>query len=189
MGTYERAREEHGDVVRIVSGPPGLRSEIYFVFSTGGAQQVLASQSSNFRKDDAFSLEMRETFGNGLLSSLDDDHLRQRRLLSPLFTKRKVAEYADAVCDEVDTLCGEWEANGGAEADLNEDMSRLTVRMITRILFGSDAEEAAGVVRRCMPVLGRRRRRRRSWTACAPASSSGAGGAAAPRGRARRTTC
>lgn len=154
LGTYERAREEHGDVVRIVSGPPGLRTEIYFVFSADGAQQVLASQSSNFRKDDAFSLEMRETFGNGLLSSLDEDHLRQRRLLSPLFTKRKVAHYARDVCDEVDTLCGEWEAAGGTGADLNEDMSRLTVRMITRILFGSDAEEAAEVVRRCMPVLG-----------------------------------
>ncbi|MFE3824526.1 cytochrome P450 [Streptomyces sp. NPDC059092] len=154
LGTYERARKEHGDVVRIVSGPPGLRTEIYFVFSAEGAQQVLASQAANFRKDDAFSMEMRETFGNGLLSSLDEDHLRQRRLLSPLFTKRKVAEYARAVCDEVDALCGEWEASGGTRADLNEDMSRLTVRMITRILFGSDAEEAASVVRRCMPVLG-----------------------------------
>ncbi|GGZ60840.1 cytochrome P450 [Streptomyces bluensis] len=154
LGTYERARKEHGDVVRIVSGPPGLRTEIYFVFSAEGAQQVLASQAANFRKDDAFSMEMRETFGNGLLSSLDEDHLRQRRLLSPLFTKRKVAEYARAVCDEVDAMCGEWEADGGTGADLNEDMSRLTVRMITRILFGSDAEEAAAVVRRCMPVLG-----------------------------------
>ncbi|MDT0317118.1 cytochrome P450 [Streptomyces millisiae] len=154
LGTYERARREHGDVVRIVAGPPGLRSEIYFVFSAAGAQQVLASQAADFRKDDVFSLEMRETFGNGLLSSLDEDHLRQRRLLSPLFTKRKVAEYADAVCDEVERLCGEWEADGGTGADLNEDMSRLTVRMITRILFGADAEEAAAVVRRCMPVLG-----------------------------------
>ncbi|MFD5317663.1 cytochrome P450 [Streptomyces sp. NPDC127098] len=154
LGTYERARREHGDVVRILAGPPGLRSEIYFVFSAAGAQQVLASQAADFRKDDAFSLEMRETFGNGLLSSLDEDHLRQRRLLSPLFTKRKVAEYADAVCDEIERLCGEWEASGGTGADLNEDMSRLTVRMITRILFGADAEEAAAVVRRCMPILG-----------------------------------
>lgn len=154
LGTYERARREHGDIVRIVSGPPGLRTEIYFVFSAAGAQQVLASEAANFRKDDAFSMEMRETFGNGLLSSLDEDHMRQRRLLSPLFTKRKVAEYARDVCDEVDALCAEWEAAGGTGADLNEDMSRLTVRMITRILFGSDAEEAAEVVRRCMPVLG-----------------------------------
>ncbi|MEU4890037.1 MULTISPECIES: cytochrome P450 [Streptomyces] len=153
LETYERARKEHGDLVRIVAGLPGLRTKIYFVFSADGAQQVLASQSANFRKDDAFSLEMRETFGNGLLSSLDDDHLRQRRLLSPLFTKKKVADYADAICDEVDALCDQWEADGGAGADLNEDMSRLTVRMITRILFGADAEEAAEVVRRCMPAL------------------------------------
>lgn len=153
LGTYERAREEHGDVVRIVSGPPGLRTTIHFVFSAAGAQQVLAGQSADFRKDDAFSQEMRESFGNGLLSSLDDEHLRQRRLLSPLFTKKRVAGYATAVCEEVDALCGEWEADRGGHPDLNEDMSRLTVRMITRILFGSDAEQAAEVVRRCMPAL------------------------------------
>jgi cytochrome P450 len=153
LGTYERARRDHGDVVRVVAGPPGLRTTIHFVFSAAGAQQVLAGQSANFRKDDAFSQEMRQTFGNGLLSSLDDDHLRQRRLLSPLFTKKRVADYATAVCDEVDALCDEWEADRGKRPDLNEDMSRLTVRMITRILFGSDAEQATEVVRRCMPVL------------------------------------
>ncbi|MFF5157909.1 cytochrome P450 [Streptomyces sp. NPDC000348] len=154
LGAYERARSEHGDVVRIVSGPPGLRTTIHFVFSAAGAQQVLAGQSANFRKDDRFSLEMRQTFGNGLLSSLDDDHIRQRRLLSPLFTKKRVAEYATAVCDEVDALCAAWEADPDRRPDLNEDMSRLTVRMITRILFGADAEQAEDVVRHCMPVLG-----------------------------------
>jgi cytochrome P450 len=153
LGTYERARREHGDVVRIASGPPGLRTTIHFVFSAAGAQQVLAGQSANFRKDDRFSQEMRQTFGNGLLSSLDDDHIRQRRLLSPLFTKKRVADYATAVCDEADALCAEWEADRDGRPDLNEDMSRLTVRMITRILFGSDAEQAAEVVRRCMPAL------------------------------------
>ncbi|NJQ01124.1 cytochrome P450 [Streptomyces zingiberis] len=153
LGTYQRAREEHGDVVRIVAGPPGLRTTIYFVFSPPGVQQILAARSADFRKDDAFSMEMRDTFGNGLLSSLDEDHLRQRRLLSPLFTKKKVAEYAGAICDEVDLLCEEWAADPEGRPDLNEDLSRLTVRMITRILFGADAEEAAEVVRRCMPAL------------------------------------
>lgn len=55
LGTYLRAQQRHGDVVRITAGPPGLRAELYCVFSPEGAQQVLASQSANFRKDNPFT--------------------------------------------------------------------------------------------------------------------------------------
>lgn len=55
LGTYLRARHRHGDVVRISAGPPGLRAELHCVFSAEGAQQVLASESANFRKDNPFT--------------------------------------------------------------------------------------------------------------------------------------
>ena len=61
-----------------------------------GAQQVLATRAANFRKDNAFYEELRESVGNGLLTSQDDDYLRQRRLIQPLFTRRRVDGYAAA---------------------------------------------------------------------------------------------
>lgn len=88
LGTYLRAQRRHGDVVRIDAGPPGLRMELYCVFSAEGAQQVLASESANFRKDNPFYEEIRESFGNGLLTAQDADYLRQRRLVQPLFTRK-----------------------------------------------------------------------------------------------------
>ncbi|MGW8779491.1 hypothetical protein ACWGNM_15690 [Streptomyces sp. NPDC055796] len=75
------AWRRHGDVVRIDAGPPGLRFELYCVFSAEGAQRVLACESANFHNANAFYQEVREFLGNGSLTSQDENYLRQRRLV------------------------------------------------------------------------------------------------------------
>ncbi|MFD8010714.1 cytochrome P450 [Streptomyces sp. NPDC058955] len=154
LGTFLRARRDHGDVVRISAGPPGARSQVYVVFSATGAQQVLAGESANFRKDNAFYQEIRESFGNGLLTSQDDDYLRQRRLVQPLFTKRRVDGYADAIATEVTTLLTEWEKAGRTSVDVLHESTRLALRAVARILFGTDVDSAVEVVERCFPGVG-----------------------------------
>ncbi|MFI8264270.1 cytochrome P450 [Streptomyces sp. NPDC085665] len=153
LGTYLRARDRHGDVVRITAGPPGLRAALYCVFSAEGAQQVLASESANFRKDNTFYQEVRDSFGNGLLTSQDEDYLRQRRLVQPLFTKRRVDGYAGAVAAETRAVVAGWEQAPGAVVDVGEEMMRLALRAVARILFGTDVEATVDVVDRCFPVI------------------------------------
>ncbi|MDV9192458.1 cytochrome P450 [Streptomyces sp. SR27] len=154
LGTFLRARREHGDVVRICAGPPGIRTTVYGVFSAEGAQQVLAGESANFRKDNAFYQEIRESFGNGLLTSQDEDYLRQRRLVQPLFTRRRVDGYASAVATEVAHLTGEWRDSGAESVDVLQEMARLALRAVARILFGTDVDEAVGIVENSFPELG-----------------------------------
>ncbi|MER6994347.1 cytochrome P450 [Streptomyces sp. NPDC000410] len=154
LGTYLNAQRAYGDVVRITAGPPGLRVELYGVFSAEGAQQVLATDSANFRKDNAFYQEVRESFGNGLLTSQDEDYLRQRRLVQPLFTRRRVDGYAEAITAETATLLSGWADAPDATVDVVGEMTRLTLRAVARILFGTDVEAAVHVVERCFPVIG-----------------------------------
>lgn len=153
LGTYLRAQQRHGDVVRITAGPPGLRAELYCVFSAEGAQQVLAAESANFRKDNAFYQELRDSFGNGLLTSQDEDYMRQRRLVQPLFTKRRVDGYAGAVAAETRAVVEGWERAPGSVIDVGEEMMRLALRAVARILFGTDVEATVDVVDRCFPVI------------------------------------
>ncbi len=153
LGTYLRAQQQHGDVVRITAGPPGLRGELYCVFSAEGAQQVLATQSANFRKDNTFYQEIRTSFGNGLLTSQDEDYLRQRRLVQPLFTKRRVDGYADAVAAETRTTITAWEKAPGGTVDVADEMMELALRAVARILFGTDVDSTVDVVDRCFPVI------------------------------------
>ncbi|MFD3997638.1 cytochrome P450 [Streptomyces sp. NPDC058583] len=154
LGTFLRARRDHGDVVRITAGPPGIRATVYGVFSAEGAQQVLAGESANFRKDNAFYQEVRESFGNGLLTSQDEDYLRQRRLVQPLFTRRRVDGYAAAIAAEVTTLTEEWREAGDASVDVLQDMARLALRAVARILFGTDVDAAVETVESNFPDVG-----------------------------------
>ncbi|WP_374776338.1 cytochrome P450 [Streptomyces sp. NBC_01310] len=153
LGTYLRAQQRHGDVVRITAGPPGLRAELYCVFSPEGAQQVLASEAANFRKENPFYQEVRESFGNGLLTSQDEDYLRQRRLVQPLFTRRRVDGYAGAVAAETASVLAAWEEAPDGIVDVSDEMMHLALRAVARILFGTDVETTADVVARCFPVI------------------------------------
>lgn len=153
LGTFLAAQREHGDVVRITAGPPGVRATVYGVFSAEGVQQVLATDSANFRKDNAFYQELRESFGNGLLTSQDDDYLRQRRLVQPLFTRRRVDSYAEAVATEVRAVVGGWATAPDATVDVLDEMTRLALRAVSRILFGTDVDAAVEIVERAFPVM------------------------------------
>ncbi|MFJ6574620.1 cytochrome P450 [Streptomyces sp. NPDC091368] len=153
LGTYLRAMHAHGDVVRITAGPPGLRAEMHCVFSAEGAHQVLGSEAANFRKDNHFYQEIRDSFGNGLLTSQDEDYLRQRRLVQPLFTKRRVEGYAGAVVTETDVTIDAWEQAPEGIVDVSHEMMRLALRAVARILFGTDVEATIDVVDRCFPVI------------------------------------
>ncbi|MEU8759304.1 cytochrome P450 [Streptomyces sp. NPDC048659] len=154
LAAFLKARRDHGDVVRVTAGPPGARATVHCVFSAEGVQQVLATRAADFRKDNAFYQEIRESFGNGLLTSQDGDYLRQRRLVQPLFTPRGVDGYASAVAAEVTRLTDGWRAAGHDSVDVVHEMAGLALRAVARILFGTDVEAAVGIVERCFPVLG-----------------------------------
>ncbi|MFF2744376.1 cytochrome P450 [Kitasatospora sp. NPDC058048] len=154
LRSYLAARRDHGDVVRFQAGPPGLRADFYGVFSPEGVRQVLAVEAANFRKEDPFYDELRTSVGNGLLTSQDAEYQRQRRMVQPLFTRRRVDGYADALAQEAQSLAERWRAVPGGVVDAAEETSRFALRAVARILFGADVEEAIAVVHRSFPVLG-----------------------------------
>ncbi|WP_330289321.1 cytochrome P450 [Streptomyces sp. NBC_00576] len=151
LGTFVRAQREYGDVVRVTAGPPGLRTVMYCVFSPEGAQQVLATQAGNFRKDNVFYEEIRQTGGNGLLTSQDDVYLRQRRLIQPLFTKKRVDGYAATITSEAEATAERW--RNRPDVDVVREMDRLALRTVARVLFGADVEAAVDVIHANFPVI------------------------------------
>jgi cytochrome P450 len=156
LGTYERARQAYGDVVRFVVGPPGLRATLYAVFHPDAVRRVLSGEADQYRKDNRFYEELRWALGDGLLNSQDERWLRQRRFIQPLFTRRRIAGYAQSMADEAVDLVARWRpaAAGAHPVDLHGEMSRLTLRVVGRLLFGSDVERAVPVVAHAFPILG-----------------------------------
>jgi cytochrome P450 len=156
LGTYERARRAYGDIVRISLGPSRLGRSVYVVFHPDAVRRVLASEADGYRKDNRFYEEVRWALGDGLLNSQDEGWLRQRRFIQPLFTRRRIAGYARSMADEAVDMVERWQsrAAGGTTIDLHAEMSRLTLRVVGRLLFGSDVERAIPVVAYAFPILG-----------------------------------
>jgi len=82
----------------------------------------------------------RALLGDGLLTSDEPLHLRQRRLLQPAFQHDRLLAYADAIVEEARALAERWRP--GETADVAEEMARLAVRGITRTLFASRLRES-----------------------------------------------
>src|SRR3954452_1312836 len=160
LDTMERARRDHGDVVRFVVGPRCAGRELYVLFHPDTVRRVLATEADRYRKDNRFYAEVRWALGDGLLNSQDDRWLRQRRFVQPLVTRRRIAGSAASMAEEAAELLTRWQPWDGRPVDVHREMSRVTLRVVGRLLFGSDVEQAVPVVRTAFPVLGEHARRR-----------------------------
>ena len=182
LGLYERAMREHGDVVRVVLGPPGRRLELYCVFHPDGVHRVLAGSRETYTKASRGFRLLAEEIGWGLLSSEGELWRRQRRLIQPLFTVRQVRGYAAAMAEETTTVIERW-AGGDGVVDAHAEMTRLTLRVLGRAVFGQDLGEAIEVVRRSFPLLARHWYRRVTSPVSLPGSWPTRGNVAARRAR------
>jgi cytochrome P450 len=162
LGTMHRAMLEFGDVVRFAGGTGKFRIEAYGLFGPDGARHILAGASDNYGKTgDAFQ-EIRDLLGNGLLTSDGDEWKRQKRMVQPLFTHRRVAGYVPMMVEEADRIVASWAeaATRGETVDLHGDMTRATLRVVGRALFGTDVDHAVSVLENPVPYLSKRAIRR-----------------------------
>jgi cytochrome P450 len=168
LSMYERAMRRDGDVVRFPIGPPGRRFEIYGVFHPDGVRRVLAGSRGPYSKRTRFLRGL----GRGLLVSEGELWQRQRRVIQPLFTRRAIAGYATLMAEEASAAAARWEsaARVAATVDAHAEMTRLTLRVVGRAIFGDDVDEARDVLRSAFPVMAREAFRRAMSPVKLPAS-------------------
>jgi cytochrome P450 len=136
LGLYTRCARDYGDVFSLRFG---LR-RVTFLCHPDLIEEVLVTHARNFTKH--YALRMNRTLlGNGLLTSEGDFWLRQRRMIQPAFLRDRVAAYAPVMVQYADRAADRW--RDGEERDLLEDMTRLTLEIIARTLFGADVSGKA----------------------------------------------
>ena len=131
-----RVSAEYGDIVHFRLGP----FSGFLLNHPDDIERVLVTHQDRFIKGRSLS-GARLLFGNGLLTSDGMLHARQRRLIQPAFHRARLDDYA-----RVMTLAGtEWcdRLQEGDIVDIAAEMSRLTLTITTRILFGADGEAIA----------------------------------------------
>ncbi len=78
----------------------------------------------------------KDVLGNGLLTSEEPAHMRQRRLAQPAFLRERIAAYAEVIGANTLALTAQWQT--GSTADLHPAMLELALRIVGKCLFDLD---------------------------------------------------
>ena len=103
-------------------------------------KDVLVTHNQRFHKSRGLERTKR-LLGEGLLTSEDGFHLRQRRLIQPAFHRERIAGYAATMAAFADRVRNEW--SSGATLDVAREMSRLTLLIAGKTLFDVDVDAHA----------------------------------------------
>ena len=78
----------------------------------------------------------RDVLGNGLLTSEEPQHMRQRRLAQPAFLRSRIASYGDVIAQKTLAMTAQWK--NGDTLDLHPQMLELALRIVSKCLFDMD---------------------------------------------------
>jgi cytochrome P450 len=78
----------------------------------------------------------KTVLGEGLLTSEEPLHMRQRRLAQPAFLRQRIAAYGEVIGENAFAISKDWET--GAVRDLHGDMLELALRIVGKCLFDLD---------------------------------------------------
>ncbi len=79
---------------------------------------------------------MKLLTGNGLITAVGADHLRQRRLIQPSLQRHRFEPYAETMLEYAEAHQEHW--TDGQRIDLARELSLLTLRIVVKTLFGTD---------------------------------------------------
>ena len=113
---------------------------IYLVSDPHLIKDILVTQNRNFVKSRGLERAKR-LLGQGLLTSEDPLHLRQRRLMQPAFHRERIADYGGTMVDYGTGMRDAWQE--GAVLDIAQEMTRLTLSIAGKTLFGLDVTHQA----------------------------------------------
>ena len=152
LSTITAAHREYGDLIRF---RVGLR-EIYVACDPRGAEEILVKQKSTFGKlsgrnrGDSIAIML----GNGLLTSRGHFWQRQRHMMQPIFHKSNVARMTEKITAAGARMLNRWSAfpADGEIVDVADEMSRLTLDVISQTMFSSDVAEYAMSIKEALDV-------------------------------------
>ena len=127
----EELHRRYGD---LVSYRPAGR-QIFILLHPDMTQDMLVTHARNHHQGRVMQ-RSRSVLGNGLLTSEDSFHLRQRRLMQPAFHRQRIAGYGRAMVDYAERHQQGWKS--GEVIDVHQEMMRLTLAIVGKTLFDTD---------------------------------------------------
>ncbi len=129
-----------------------MRTTIVFVNDPEWVQEILINQAGSFVKERTLQ-RMKILLGEGLITSDDPIHMRQRRIAAPAFHRQRIAGYAGQIVANAKAACEGWRE--GEEIDIAEQMMQLSLHIVARTLFDTEVtDEVRSVAGEVNTIMG-----------------------------------
>jgi cytochrome P450 len=138
-GFLTNLAREYGDVAEFRLG----LDHFFLLNHPDYIRDVLITHEPNFHKGKALTRAKR-LMGEGLVTSEDALHMRQRRLMQPAFHRQRITMYAHTMVERAARLANEWQ--DGAAVEMRQEMTRLTLGIVCKLLFNTEADGEAAEV-------------------------------------------
>src|SRR5579875_1120908 len=111
---------------------------IVFVNDPAFVQEILINQAGSFVKERTLQ-RMKILLGEGLITSDDPIHIRQRRIAAPAFHRQRIGSYAEEIVGSAKGIRDGWAE--GREFDISAAMMDMSLRIMARTLFDTPVTE------------------------------------------------
>ena len=135
-------------------------TDAFLVHDPAAIRHVLVDNADNYRKDPIQRRILASGLADGLLSVEGARWETQRRMLAPLFARRTVASFTEAILAALDRLTRRWHSRGpGAAFDVAAEMALLTLDVLALTIFSDgiagDYDEFRSAMNAYFAVIGR----------------------------------
>jgi cytochrome P450 len=118
---------------------------VLLVHELRSIRHVLLDNAANYRRDYLQRRVLSAGLSEGLLSAEGEQWRVQRKVLAPIFARKKVLGFGSAMTGAADDLIRRWGRLGdGATIEVGAEMAKVTLDVLERTIFsdgfGSDAE-------------------------------------------------
>lgn len=137
LGFMQKVFRDYGGVVKFRV----IGKSIYLISDPKLVEPVMIKNKGVFVKpyEQGRPRGLAMVLGNGLVTSKGPLWQRQRRMMQPMFHRGHIATMAGEVVRQGQGLVQELLARAGQTLDMTEHMSDVTLKIISRTMFSSDA--------------------------------------------------
>ena len=124
----------------------------YLITTPELVQDVMVKKAASLKKDPFFN-HLRRIMGQGLATSENPLWRRQRKIVSRVFTPRRLGAYAEQTVETTRETLERWCSS--RKIELRSDLSELTLEVLRKTLFGGDLAGSAEEAARTMSTIDR----------------------------------
>ena len=120
-----------------------MGTPIVFLNDPRYIQQVLVTDAASFVKERTVR-RMKVLLGEGLITSEDPIHIRQRRIAAPAFHRQRIAAYGERIVTIAQSHRDQWQP--GQTVDISAASMALSLEIVARTLFDTDVTPVIRVI-------------------------------------------